>query len=666
MITKQDHMSDPAQLALTKDLQPFAYLIITDQQYRIQALSDNCKDFCSSLEGCLGQAMQTLFQGHFQYWTQYLQRVVEVDDYQVFPCYLVHQEQFCYLRGVHLPNDLLAFELEPPQSYHLTLKKSSLSIISEFCSRIQYTQDLQRILSQAVVYLRNTFHFDKAMIYQFDDNMVATIAAESSVQSLPSYLGLKFPCPAASESTQQIFKQLPFRYIPDIHYEGVTITACEGIQDQLQLISCSVSPVLDRHKTYIHNMGASGCMTFPLIVNNQLWGLLAFHHRQAKHILPPTRQLMRFLADQLALTIQNQSIIQMKTNTDKAIQLQRHLKKTIQADNVDIWEALDQNKSTIQTMLQCSGFALVANQYVEQYGQTPSTPRIIAFLKWVQIKQSEYFVTNHLTKLDERFEDWNNIACGVYVVRLLMKDDYYLIFFRPESRTELHWVGDPNKPYYIDDQMGQYNPKTAFRAWREQQENESKPWSDFDDRAITFIQHAVVERLTHQLLYDSANTDPLTQAYNRRYLFLKLSSMLKHSSSENDFSVIMFDIDYFKHLNDKFGHQAGDYVLKELVAFIQNNLRKTDLIARYGGEEFLAILDNCDCNDATQIADNLRKKFGQLTWFFNGQNIGPIYVSAGVASSSGSSHHIDELINNADKALYQAKQGGRNKVVALC
>lgn len=663
-MTEQDAFCDNTELGYPYDLQPFAYLIVTDQAFKIQAVSNNCSDWGASNQSLLDKPLQELLQGRVKYWTRQLKYTIEAEGYQVFACQLAHDNKTAYyIRGVQLANDLLAFEIEPQHSDTKPIKKTSLSIISELSNRVQYTQKLKTLLSKAIVYLRQTFHFDKAMIYQFDEDFTGTVVAESGVQAMPSYLGLKFPSTDVPKPAREMLCQVPFRYTPDVHYDGRDMTIKTGVKKQLHLTPCCVSPVAPVHKNYLHNMGVSASLTIPLMIGNELWGLIAFHHREVKHLSPANRQLLRVLANHLQLAIQNQNIMHERANTDKAVTLQQNLKEMAAREHMDIWQALKQIKQPLCRVLTCQGFALVANDTMQTYGQTPDPEDIRQFLQWLDQHHSEHFATTHLPKLDERFHDWRQKGCGVYCIRLLLKGEYYLIFFRPEAQQEVQWAGNPDQPYQVDE-TGQYHPRASFESWREQQSMESKRWDDFDNKTIAMIQYAVLEHLTQQLLYDFANTDPLTKAYNRRYLFRQLPGMMEKRNHKNDLSVIIFDIDHFKRLNDTFGHQAGDYVLKELVTFIQNKLRRTDFIARYGGEEFLAVLSSCDYDNATQIADNLRSEFAQKTWIYEGQDLGQITLSAGVAASSHASNYIQYLIANADKALYKAKQAGRNRVVA--
>jgi len=164
-------------------------------------------------------------------------------------------------------------------------------------------------------------------------------------------------------------------------------------------------------------------------------------------------------------------------------------------------------------------------------------------------------------------------------------------------------------------------------------------------------------------------TDPLTGVYNRRYMEQRLQEEIaKARRYKFDLSLLLFDLDHFKLINDKHGHQAGDKVLVDMSTLVVHELRDTDILARYGGEEFLAIVPNTSPADANSLAERLRKRIEGHTFF-----VGPVAdeseeikltVSIGVSSYGGSTTSQESLIHTADKNLYRAKDQGRNRVVA--
>lgn len=147
-------------------------------------------------------------------------------------------------------------------------------------------------------------------------------------------------------------------------------------------------------------------------------------------------------------------------------------------------------------------------------------------------------------------------------------------------------------------------------------------------------------------------TDPLTGLKNRRYLEEFLPDLIRSGS----LSLLMVDIDFFKRVNDTYGHPAGDQVLKELADLLAETIGKTGFAARLGGEEFVAVLHETDLAAAEKLAEEIRQNVESYKWSFQ-----PITVSIGVAGSIGNKSFA-ELLSLADSALYLSKNNGRNRV----
>lgn len=168
-------------------------------------------------------------------------------------------------------------------------------------------------------------------------------------------------------------------------------------------------------------------------------------------------------------------------------------------------------------------------------------------------------------------------------------------------------------------------------------------------------------------LGNEATTDALTETINRRGFDLHLKDIIEKSTKEGfDCALIVVDADNFKNINDNFGHQVGDKILKYIAATFRKNIRGGDILARYGGEEFAIILPHTQYRGAMQVAENLRQAISarQLTTGSNGKIIGRITVSIGVASYlPGES--ADDFFERTDKYMYQAKNNGKNQVIGV-
>lgn len=165
-------------------------------------------------------------------------------------------------------------------------------------------------------------------------------------------------------------------------------------------------------------------------------------------------------------------------------------------------------------------------------------------------------------------------------------------------------------------------------------------------------------------LSNLANIDGLTEVYNHRFFQDALKSVIeKAKESKSSVSLILLDIDYFKHYNDLNGHQKGDDVLRQIGYILNNNVRKGDIVARYGGEEFVIILSNTDEKTSITVAERIRAEVER--WEFEGetnQPNGKITISVGVSTFPSKAKNEVELINSADDALYRAKFFNKNRV----
>ncbi|WP_234117293.1 sensor domain-containing diguanylate cyclase [Clostridium hydrogenum] len=165
-------------------------------------------------------------------------------------------------------------------------------------------------------------------------------------------------------------------------------------------------------------------------------------------------------------------------------------------------------------------------------------------------------------------------------------------------------------------------------------------------------------KIEKQIIYERSIRDDLTGLYKRNYIDKVLDrAMVGYMEKDEKFSVIMFDIDYFKKINDNYGHLIGDDVLVVVSNIIKKNIRKTDYAGRYGGEEFIIIMPNTDEQVAKEIAEKIRINIDTYTW----ENGMKVTISGGIYENKVSMN--SECIKNADNLLYEAKENGRNRIV---
>ena len=192
------------------------------------------------------------------------------------------------------------------------------------------------------------------------------------------------------------------------------------------------------------------------------------------------------------------------------------------------------------------------------------------------------------------------------------------------------------------------------------------PLRDEDTRishVFITVQDVTAIAAYEQKLLELNNKDPLTDVFNRRYLRVRLNEEYgKYKRYAHPFSLIMFDIDFFKPINDSYGHPCGDYILRAFSALLTSSMRSTDIVSRYGGEEFCCLLPETKIGPAKELAERIREKTEESIFTYHKTPL-KITVSGGVAEVHPGIASVDALLEIADKALYQAKETGRNKIV---
>lgn len=187
-----------------------------------------------------------------------------------------------------------------------------------------------------------------------------------------------------------------------------------------------------------------------------------------------------------------------------------------------------------------------------------------------------------------------------------------------------------------------------------------KEFTDEDVEMLKAVADQAAVAINKAQLWDMAVTDSLTGLYVRRYFMVKLHEEFHRAERyKNMLSIVMADLDRFKNINDTYGHDAGDRVLKAIGKFLQQNIRDVDVVARYGGEEFVVMIPEAAKDAARSLSERLRKNLSEMKI----EDLPPITISLGIATYPYDGTDPEDLIKKADAAMYAAKRAGRNQVV---
>ncbi|QPK64571.1 CHASE domain-containing protein [Methylomonas sp. LL1] len=225
----------------------------------------------------------------------------------------------------------------------------------------------------------------------------------------------------------------------------------------------------------------------------------------------------------------------------------------------------------------------------------------------------------------------------------------------------LNWHFQLHKPFSVEFRLRRFDGEYRWII------NTGVPRFDENTNFVGFIGSCIditQHKRMEEELWELATTDGLTGFFNRRHFLVRLQEEFNRMqrNAELESAVLMLDLDYFKRINDTHGHAAGDAVLKHFADIIRRQQRKIDVVGRLGGEEFAIILPDTDLSEARVFAERLRKTLADSP--LRHQNIFlEVTVSIGIALLTAGSKNPDSVLSEADRALYSAKEGGRNRVV---
>lgn len=193
--------------------------------------------------------------------------------------------------------------------------------------------------------------------------------------------------------------------------------------------------------------------------------------------------------------------------------------------------------------------------------------------------------------------------------------------------------------------------------------NANSCFTDYEKKIVEHIASIAAIAINNSLLFEMTTIDIMTNLKLKHYFYTILTEKIENFNTviayKNTISILMMDMDFFKTINDTYGHAAGDMVLQEVAKIIKGCTRCTDIAARYGGEEFVMLLDNTDTAHAAEIAERIRKHVEDTVIIYDGKEI-KTTISIGISSHLHDFESPHDLVGRADKALYESKQNGRN------
>ena len=414
-------------------------------------------------------------------------------------------------------------------------------------------------------------------------------------------------------------------------------------------------------------------MSVSLFSQGKLWGLIACHNKTSRPVTYEARETCRHVGQIVSQQIRAREEADgyriARELGDSRDKLMRVLTK---ADDPEV--ALLSLRAGLQEIVPSHGIAICWNDTVVTAGNAPAESFVRQLATWLTHRAIgvEPFATDCLAIEFPEAETFASEASGLLAIILPGDDALMLMWFRVEQVEEINWAGNPHKPVEQVASPKALNPRQSFATWKETVRGRSRPWRaaeietvrEFAPRVAFVIQQKRVRQLNIRLA-SLASTDSLTGLANRRSFDEHLQrEWARAGRTHKPLALIILDLDFFKQYNDQYGHVAGDECLKLVAKALQEGRRVTDLAARIGGEEFSLLLTDMEIEGAMSVAETVRDRIERLQLPHVKSPMGVVTASFGAAAATaGRTQTTEDLVRAADRALYEAKRQGRNRVV---
>jgi diguanylate cyclase (GGDEF)-like protein len=541
--------------------------------------------------------------------------------------------------------------------------------------------------------VRTLTGYDNVMVYRFDSNWDGEVISQDRAEFAPSFLGQHFPASDIPPQARQLYTRNLVRVVADVEAPPVAILPALNLATQTPLDLTyswlrSLSPI---HLEYLRNIGVQASMVISLLQNGRLWGLIACHHKSPKRVSMSLRDAAIFISRMASAKLSSIRAIEQQSKVDKANHHVNELLKSI--TNLSVGDILQKLLPDLMTLLDSSGMILVVEGNIYLHGEVPKADAIEALLSWLKTQPGqEVYSCDYLSKQFSPALDYTAIASGVLTTPLSSELRSCIIWLRKEKPSTVNWAGH-YEAGLVQNPVGRFRltPRKSFEMWTESWLGRSAPWSPVDIGiaamlALTIpevlsqksrIEHEHIKRkLAEDEIRNLAFYDQLTKLPNRRILEDRLCQTMLSSKRNGHYVALLFlDLDNFKPLNDEHGHDLGDLLLIEVANRLKGCVREIDTVVRYGGDEFVVLISDLEENEAESklqtefIAEKIRSALG-LPYILQIQQEGrgAVTVEHHCTSSIGAvlfiNHDVNQIdiIKLADRAMYRAKEAGRNLI----
>ena len=517
--------------------------------------------------------------------------------------------------------------------------------------QISMITNSEELRATAAEQLRAITGFDRVMVYHFHEDGHGEIVAESRADDMEPYLGLHFPGSDIPSQARELYVSKLSRAIVRTDDLGLQLLSVDEDPVAIDLGETELRYASPYHLQYMRNMGQASTVSFSMVRDGVLVGMITCAHREVRRLPVLLRRALEVLATQVTLQLESMSQIEELRHEVEVRERRAALLSPLFASD-DVMSALLRGSDTVLDLVPADGVAVRHGDKIYTLGVVPPITGVRAV---IDAAGDEELVTTILAQKRPDLAEFIPGFPGLLVVPL--GSGNCVLFFRRELARVVEWLGNPGP----DNRADPLSPRLSFSAWRESVADTAAPWGTAiqEARDLGVALQGAMARRAEARLAELAMRDALTGLRNRRFLTENLERALQERRRPDSVSLLFVDLDGFKAINDTYGHDTGDAVIMEVAHRLVTNSRSADAVARLGGDEFVIVCEHTTPEEARLIAERI---VGAV-----GKPIDARGTTVSVTASCGIVTADDAvtgalLIEAADAAMYRAKADGKNRV----
>lgn len=551
---------------------------------------------------------------------------------------------------VHSSGSMIVVEFEP---WLRAGHSPAASTVFEAIHRLSLLSTVDQLRRETVRTVRHLTGFDRVLLYNFSPDGHGEVVAEEHGAGMEPYLGLHFPASDIPAQARDLYLTKLSRSIVNTErpISGLRVIADSPATTGLDLSLAELRSVSPYHLQFMRNMGQVATLSFSLIREGELIGMITCAHRSERRLPFLVRAGLEVLANQIALQLASMEEIVLLKEASRVRELRTVLVRQFEESEVQL-EALLAGAVTLFDVVPAEGAVCSIGGVARSFGIAPSVEEFEAALPSASrdLIATDSLVSEH----PGLAEAWPAVA-GLLVVPVGPTD--YVALFRREVIRTVDWLGDQS----LANRFHPLSPRLSFSSWTQRVKGTASPWgaSTRDARELGRELESALARRAESHLAVAALVDALTGLPNRRFLQQRLTSQLERPQGST--ALFFIDLDRFKIINDSRGHDVGDELLVQVAGRLAAVARQEDTVARLGGDEFVLICGNTTLEHARTVADRILTSLREPIEI--GGHAFTVSASIGIAVAVPG-HTAADLLKLADISMYRAKADGGDRASA--